>query len=175
MGITKRAVANIVKPAVNGADPKMPFGKFRGMWLDQVHDDPEMKGDDCRVMYAITRFMRDSCRTPKPGNVILAETAHVNERTVRRALAKAKLRGHLEIKEDGRRSPRILIPLLQDSRETGQDVHTESGQSGPESGHESGYESGHCYPGLRVESKWWKPSSQESGISGVSEDSRIRR
>ncbi len=126
------------------------FGKFRGQWLDQVHDDPEMKGDSVRVMYAITRFMRSNSGYPNPGNAILKDTAHVNEKTVRRSLELAQKRGHLDIKEDGRRSPRILIPRLNDytesgqdtHTESGQDAHTESGQSDSESGHESGQQGG---------------------------------
>ena len=51
-------------------------------------------------------------RTPRPGNETLKDDAYVSLATVKRALTKAQKRGHLIVKEDGRRSPRILIPVI---------------------------------------------------------------
>jgi hypothetical protein len=103
--------------------PELSFGKFRGIWLDQIFDDPELTGDEIRVMRAITGYMlkgkvrggkqiTPDNRTPRPGNETLKDDAYVSLATVKRALTKAQKHGHLIIKEDGRRSPRILIPVI---------------------------------------------------------------
>ena len=94
------------------SDNGLRFGKWRGRWLDQVHDDPEMNGDTCRVMYAVTRFLNTTARNCKPGNMVLSTTAHVSVRTVQRAIAKAQKRGHLQVIEAQAQKPRILIPTL---------------------------------------------------------------
>jgi hypothetical protein len=134
----KYLVVNINNRLQNASQiyPEMSIWKFRGIWLDQVFDDAELTGDETRVMRAITTYMRKGNggtpdnRTPRPGNESLSGAAHVSPITVRRALANAKLRGHLHIKEDGRRSPRILIPILKGyDPETGHKVHTESAQN----------------------------------------------
>jgi hypothetical protein len=87
--------------------PAMNLGKFRGIWRDQIFADDDITGDEFKVMYAIESFMRKGKtrngktepdnRTPKPGNTLLADRANVSEMMVRRALAKAALRGHLHI------------------------------------------------------------------------------
>jgi hypothetical protein len=103
--------------------PELSFGKFRGIWLDQVFDDAGLTGDETRVMRAITKYMlkgkvrggkqiTPDNRTPRPGNETLKDDAFVSLATVKRALTKAQKRGHLIVKEDGRRSPRILIPVI---------------------------------------------------------------
>ena len=144
--------------------PQMSWGKYRGMWLDQVHDDAEMTGNDLRVMYAITRFMGAKCLKPNPGNVILAQTAHVNEKTVRRALEKAVARGHLNIQEPNNRGhTRVLIAVLKSRLSSGQNVHTTSGHSGKSSGHSSG----HCERGSPVKSNTCAILSELSELSKI--------
>jgi hypothetical protein len=167
----------------------LPFGKFRGMWLDQVLADKEMTSDFCRVMCNIAGFMRKNNLRPKPGNQTLADKSFVSEKTVRRALDKARARGHLDIQEESGRSPRILIPLLKDDAEsglkvhteessesglkvhtetsdetfeTGHKVHTETGQEISESGLESGLQCGQSFRGSPVESKGRIPLSQDT-------------
>jgi hypothetical protein len=89
------------------------FGKWRGQWLDQIHTDPTLTGDYFRVLYALaSRNLNQKTRTGMPGNVVLAESAHVNVRTVRRAIVWAAQQGHLSITEPKGTWPRILSPVL---------------------------------------------------------------
>jgi hypothetical protein len=97
----------------------LSFGVWRGRWLDQVHDDPEMTGDSVRVMYAVTRFLNSETRSCFPGQLTLAEKAHVTMRTVQRSIAKAQERGHLRASAAVGRKPRHLAPILRDGRQQG--------------------------------------------------------
>jgi hypothetical protein len=106
------------------------YGKWRGRWLDQVFDDPNMTGDACRVMYGVTRYMRAHQLFAVPGNGALAKRTYVNVRTVRRALALAKMRGHLRIDQAVGRWPQRLTPLLRSvDNLSGRSVDNLSGRS----------------------------------------------
>lgn len=91
----------------------LKFGQWRGLWLDQVHDDASMTGDFFRVMYAISRHRNSKTRVAMPGNVLLAEAAHVTVRMVQRALHHAAERGHVYI-EDQVGKPRAIKPILRE-------------------------------------------------------------
>ena len=181
--------------------PELSFGKFRGIWLDQVFDDAGLTGDETRALRAVTTFMRQGKkrngkqiqpdnRTPCPGFKSIKLIAHVSFITVRRAIDKAEKNGHLIVKQDGRLSPRILIPIIEGydpktglrlpesaqkeqsqsfddepfgPSETGQNVHTESDQK--EQSHE--IESAHLSAHLSAQKRAVKPacSSTKSDVS----------
>ena len=95
-------------------DAPLSFGAWRGKWLDQIFADPEMTGDACRVLYALTGSLNKRTRIGLPGNVALAEKAYVNLRTVQRAIALASSRGHLVVGEPVGKTPRTLAPALKE-------------------------------------------------------------
>lgn len=104
---------------IHPSDTRLSFGEWRGRWLDQVHDDPEMTGDSLRVMYAVSRFLNSETRSCFPGEVTLAEKAHVSMRTVQRSIAKAQKLGHLRTSAAKGHKPRYLAPMLRDGRQQG--------------------------------------------------------
>jgi hypothetical protein len=88
------------------------FGKWRSQWIHQIRDDQTVTGDGFRVLHTFADFLNHKTRTAMPGNLVLAERAHVNIRTVQRAIAWAAKQGHLTIIEAKGRWPRILAPVL---------------------------------------------------------------
>jgi hypothetical protein len=112
------------------APSQADYGAWRGQWLDQIHDDPKMTGDMCRVMYGLTRYTNSGQWFGLPGNVALAKTAHVSVRTVQRALALAESRGHLLINEPERQWPRKLVPILKQGMTICPSVHGRGDKGG---------------------------------------------
>jgi hypothetical protein len=98
-------------------DFSVRFGVWRGRWLDQVHEDPALTGEACRVMYNLSRFLNKKTRDARPGDIVLAERSHVSVRTVQRAIESAVRAGHLCVTAANGRNARILRPLILDGRQ----------------------------------------------------------
>jgi hypothetical protein len=158
------------------------FGAKRGKWLDQVHNDPEMTGDFCRVMYAVSRCLNPKAKelTTGPGDPYLVELAHVSRITVRRAIAKASERGHIAVKAASGRTPRQIMLLLSAQFELlkGQIEHPKPDLSAQFEHHEpdlsaqmSAQIGAHPVRGLSVESKGCADDSQNSQDSQRKKDS----
>ncbi len=92
----------------------MSFGEFRGRWLDQIFDDAKLMPADQCVMYAVTRCLNRKAKERKVvvSNQTLADSSHRDLSSVKRAIANAVRRGHLEILTKGR--TRILVLKLSD-------------------------------------------------------------
>jgi hypothetical protein len=92
----------------------MSFGEFRGRWLDQIFDDAKLMPADQCVMYAVARCLNRKAkeRAISVSNKSLADSSHRDLSSVKRAIANAVRRGHLEISTKGR--TRKLILKLRD-------------------------------------------------------------
>jgi hypothetical protein len=92
----------------------MSFGEFRGRWLDQIFDDAKLMPADQCVMYAVARCLNRKAkeRAISVSNKSLADSSHRDLSSVKRAIANAVRRGHLEISTKGR--TRKLVLKLRD-------------------------------------------------------------
>jgi hypothetical protein len=142
------------------------FGAWRGRWLDQVHDDPDMRGDAFRVMYGISRFLNSKKREARPGDIALAERSHVSVRTAQRAIDKAAKAGHLCVTDAKGQSARILHPVLLDRR---QPLRQEWRHEQRQEGRQEGRQPFRSSPAV---TKTWAPDSHNSHNSQNYRDSR---
>jgi hypothetical protein len=114
-------------PSTTLSSPNNTFGARRGMWLDQVFRDSEMKGEFFRVMYAINVRLNTKTFTASTSDPDLAALAQVDTKTAQRARECAVKRGHISQVFHGCKGT-VITPLL--ASKPGQFVQVQDDEGG---------------------------------------------
>jgi hypothetical protein len=144
-------------------DNVIPFGARRGMWLDQVFRDSEMKGEFFRVMYAITVRLNTKTFTASTSDPDLAALAQVDTKTAQRARECAVKRGHISQVFHGCKGT-VITPLL--ASKPGQIVQVQDDEGGLKLG---------LKPGLAVRVTHGKTRGNDSLLSDSQDSHKYKK